>query len=69
LVKGDGTSEPVDPAPVVPMVGANWRGSTPAMPMFKGFWFMERGCVLADSTALDRNRSTQEFTQVRPPEG
>jgi hypothetical protein len=46
-----------------------WRGFNPTMPMFRSFdsW-RERG-RLADLTASERNRGTQEFTQVCPLEG
>jgi hypothetical protein len=30
---------------------------------------MEKAWALADSMALDKNMSTQEFTQVQPPKG
>jgi hypothetical protein len=59
LVDGDsdeGAGEPVDPDPGVLTVGANWRGSTPAMPMLKRFWSMKRMWDPANSTASDRNR-------------
>jgi hypothetical protein len=41
-VVDEGAGKSIDPDPVVPTVGANWRGSTLAMPMFVGFRDMER---------------------------
>jgi hypothetical protein len=41
----------------------HWWGSNSVMPMFKGFWFMERAWALANSTASDRNRA---HTRVYP---
>jgi hypothetical protein len=34
---GEGASESVDPDPVIPTVGANWRGSTPQCPCLRAF--------------------------------
>jgi hypothetical protein len=60
---GDGAGEPVDLDPIIPTVGANWRGSTLAMPMFKGFRIMERAWDLANSTAVKQG---QGHTRVYP---
>jgi hypothetical protein len=49
---GEGDGESVDPDFIIPMVGANWRGSTPAIPMLEGFQIMERAWDPANSTAI-----------------
>jgi hypothetical protein len=64
LIIGDGdegAGEPVDPDPVVPTVGANSRGLSPVMLMFKGFRSRERIGDLANSTAVDKRRGAHEF--------
>jgi hypothetical protein len=37
VTTGEGASKSLDPYPIVPMVGANSRCSTPAMPILEGF--------------------------------
>jgi hypothetical protein len=64
-----GAGEPVDPDPIVPTVGANWRGLTPAMLMLEGFWSMKRMWDPANSTAVDKRQGAHEFYPGSRPLG
>jgi hypothetical protein len=61
LEDDEGAGEPVDPDSFVPTVGANYRGSNPAMPMLEGFRSIERLWDPANSTAVDKRRGAHEF--------
>jgi hypothetical protein len=63
---GEGAGESVDPDPVVPTVGANLRGSTPAMPMLEGFRDMKSLRDPANSTVIRRHRETQVLPRFGP---
>jgi hypothetical protein len=58
-----GAGEPVDPAPIVPTVGVNWRGFNPAMPILEGFRFMKRMWVFG---GFDGFRQKQGYTRIYP---
>jgi hypothetical protein len=69
LVKDDGTGEPVDPAPVVPMVAPIDEVLPRQCPYLRAFdsW-RERGRWRIRRLQTETRR-TREFTQVRPPGG
>jgi hypothetical protein len=52
MITGDEAGEFVDPDPIVPTVGVNWRGFIPVMSMLKGFQIMERIWDPANSTTV-----------------
>jgi hypothetical protein len=63
VVVGEGASESVDPDPVVPTVGTNWRGSTSAMPMCCG---LSRHGEIVGSGELDGDQTKAEGHRVLP---
>jgi hypothetical protein len=51
------------------MVGANWRGLFPAMPMLEGFQFMVRSGDPANSKAIRQGKGTQGLSRFGPLDG
>jgi hypothetical protein len=60
---GDGAGKSVDPDPIVPTIGANCRGLTPAMPMFEVF--RSRECMVGPGE-LDGDQTKTGKHKVLP---